>query len=131
MRSNTKIVVASLLTSAIAINCFTPVLAQGYQTNYNQNYNQGYNQPIVVPNYQPAYQQPAYQQPAYQQNYNQSYNQSNYTQPLQGRIVLPRGAELSAAIASPMSSQYARTGDTVTATISSDVSSGGAVILPA
>ncbi|OGH96440.1 MAG: hypothetical protein A2104_06770 [Candidatus Melainabacteria bacterium GWF2_32_7] len=122
MRNRTKLVAASILTGAFVINCLTPVLAQGYQSNYNygSNYNQGYNQgysQVNTPTYQPAYQQ---------QNY-----QSNYVPPLQGRIVLPRGAELNAAISSPISSEYARTGDTVTAMLNADISSGGSVILPA
>lgn len=120
MKGNVKFVVASLLSGAMIVSTLSPVFAQGYQ-NYNYNsYGTGYNQ---APSY-----------PQTQQTYNQGYNQSygsSYLPPLQGRVMLPVGAQLPAMIASPISSQFARSGDLVTATLGSDITAGGMVVLPA
>ncbi|MCK7467684.1 MAG: hypothetical protein MZU91_05880 [Desulfosudis oleivorans] len=97
MRNKLRLIVAAMLSSAIIVNAAVPVLAQGYQGNYN--YNSGTAQ-------------------AFNQNYNQNFQPVS---PLQGRVMIPVGTMMPAAISSPVTSQLARVGDVVTASLGQDM----------
>jgi hypothetical protein len=119
MKNNVKLLASTVLLSTFFVSYTMPTLAQ-YQPAYNsysQGYNQGYNQ---------GYQPPVY---------NNNYAQGNYSQkslsPLQGRVMIPAGTALPATISTPITSEYARIGDLVTASLGNDMYSGGTLVLPA
>ena len=70
-------------------------------------------------------------QPVYNQT-QQNYGSYGGSPTIQGRVATaPAGSSLYAALDTPISSQYARTGDRVSLRLSSPLSSNGSVILPA
>ncbi|WP_373532916.1 hypothetical protein [Vampirovibrio sp.] len=114
-----------------------PMQNSDYQTggftNYGSNPSPSYNNTYSsTPNtgYQPYGQSQQPQQPSYAPyNNNQSYGQQP---PLQGYVMTaPPGTVVSATLASPVSSDFARVGDRFNATLGSPIASGGNVILPA
>lgn len=84
---------------------------------------------IAAPNYsyQGAAQNPAYQQSYYPAPINRTYNNT-----LKGRVVtVPSGQTVSAYVATPISSAYATTGQTITISLGSDFCYNGNMIAPA
>lgn len=99
-----------------------PLLAQAqFQTYGSQQPNNAYGQG--------TYSQNAYGQGSYGQG---SYGAPQNLPPLQGHVVTaPMGTYLTASMSSPLSSEYARVGDRLMATLGSDLAAGGSVIVPA
>ena len=92
------------------------------------------NLSFAAGNYQ--YQQPQYVQPQYQQNYYPSNNagqfQSQQPQTLKGRIVtVPAGANLSATVSAPISSEFLTLGQPVSVILGSDFYYNSTLIAPA
>lgn len=90
-------------------------------SGYGANSSSGGNNYGSTPNY--SQQQPSYSQ------YSPGYQSQS---PLQGYVATaPAGTVVSANLSSPISSEFARVGDRFTATLSSPVTAGSNVILPA
>lgn len=82
--------------------------------------------------YQPAQQYNYQPQPQYQSNYYPASNQSYGQQPLKGRVVtVPPGAQFSAVVSTPISSEYLTMGQPVTVTLGSDFYYNSTLIAPA
>lgn len=113
-----------------------PVQGPGYSTpSYNNSAYPGYGGTPTYTQQQYTPTQPQYsQQPQYSPQSQYSAPQSYQAQqaPLQGYVVTaPAGTVVSANIASPISSEFARVGDHFTATIGAPITSGNNIILPA
>jgi hypothetical protein len=127
MKPSFKKISLTALSGIMLASTVMPAFAQNYTQNYKSsqttkpNYN--YQQPAQNYNYQPP------------QNYNyQPPAQNNYSlPPLQGRVVIvPPGTMITGATVSrQISSEYARTGDTVSMIMNTPFYYGNTMVLPA
>lgn len=83
--------------------------------------------------YQQSMPQPAQYQNNYYPSYNQGYQQKNSgQQTLKGRVItVPAGAQVSAVVSTPISSEYLTMGQTVAVTLGSDFYYNSTLIAPA
>lgn len=107
----------------VALSTQAPAPAQDLPPLNDGGYNNGY---------QTYGQQGGYQQPNY--GYNQNYNNPPYqNNQLQGRVsTAPAGTYMTATFTSPVSSEYARVGDRLMASLGTPITgSDGSILLPA